>query len=70
MSDREAPGCTGIHPVAGPQPRESGQVQTWPFRAPHHSVSLAGRIGGASLRPGQATRDKGASPGTNGLWGG
>lgn len=55
MSDREALECTRIHSVAGLHPPESGLVQTRPFRAPHHSISPAGLIGGASLRPGEAS---------------
>lgn len=55
MTHREALECTRIHSVAGLHPPEAGLIQTRPFRAPHHSISPAGLIGGASLRPGEAS---------------
>ncbi len=45
---------TAIHSVAGLVDPERGIVQTPPFRAPHHTVSQAGLIGGGSIpRPGE-----------------
>jgi magnesium chelatase family protein len=55
MSHAEALECTRIHSVAGLHPPEAGIVQHRPFRAPHHSVSSAALVGGASLRPGEAS---------------
>ena len=45
---------TRIHSVAGIH--REGLIETRPFRAPHHSISAAGLVGGGSpLRPGEAT---------------
>jgi magnesium chelatase family protein len=51
----EAVETTRIHSVAGLLPGGSGLLQRPPFRAPHHSVSDAGLIGGGSgvPRPGE-----------------
>src|SRR5450755_2835575 len=50
----EAIEVTRIHSVAGIQ--SDGLVHTRPFRAPHHSISPAGLVGGgAPPRPGEAT---------------
>lgn len=52
----EALECTAIHSVAGALPEGSGIVQRRPFRAPHHSVSEAGLVGGGELpRPGEVS---------------
>ncbi len=54
MSQDEAIEVTRIHSVAGIH--ANGLVQTRPFRAPHHTVSPAGLVGGGSPpRPGEAT---------------
>ncbi|HVJ22268.1 MAG TPA: YifB family Mg chelatase-like AAA ATPase [Polyangiaceae bacterium] len=52
----EALECTAIHSVAGLLPTEQGVVQTRPFRAPHHSVSDVGLVGGGDVpRPGEVS---------------
>lgn len=52
----EAIELTAIHSVAGLVEPEKGVVDTRPFRAPHHSVSAAGLVGGGELpRPGEVS---------------
>jgi magnesium chelatase family protein len=52
----EAVECTAIHSVAGTLPGETGIVTQRPFRAPHHSVSEAGLVGGGDIpRPGEVS---------------
>jgi len=52
----EAVECTAIHSVAGTLPSDTGIVTERPFRAPHHSVSEAGLVGGGDVpRPGEVT---------------
>jgi magnesium chelatase family protein len=52
----EAIECTAIHSVAGTLPGETGIVMQRPFRAPHHSVSEAGLVGGGDVpRPGEVS---------------
>src|SRR5204862_4760157 len=54
MSRREAVEVTRIHSVAGLC--AEGLVARRPFRAPHHTISAAGLVGGGSPpRPGEAT---------------
>ncbi len=54
MSRREAVEVTRIHSVAGLC--ADGLVPRRPFRAPHHTISAAGLVGGGSPpRPGEAT---------------
>jgi magnesium chelatase family protein len=56
LSFEEAVECTAIHSVAGLLPPEQGIVTVRPFRAPHHSVSEAGLVGGGELpRPGEVS---------------
>ena len=53
---REAVDVTAIHSVAGLLADGSGLKRARPFRAPHHSISEAGLIGGGSRpRPGEAS---------------
>lgn len=52
----EAIECTAIHSVAGTLPGDTGIVLERPFRAPHHSVSEAGLVGGGDVpRPGEVS---------------
>jgi magnesium chelatase family protein len=52
----EAVQCTSIHSVAGLLSPEQGIVNERPFRAPHHSVSEAGLVGGGDVpRPGEVS---------------
>jgi magnesium chelatase family protein len=54
MTRAEAIEVTRIHSVAGLH--ASGLVRARPFRAPHHTISSAGLVGGGSPpRPGEAT---------------
>jgi magnesium chelatase family protein len=54
MTRVEAIEVTRIHSVAGLQ--ASGLVRARPFRAPHHTISPSGLVGGSSPpRPGEAT---------------
>jgi len=56
LSFEEALETTAIHSVAGLVPPEKGVVTTRPFRAPHHSVSDAGLVGGGGIpRPGDVS---------------
>jgi len=53
---REALEITRVHSAAGLLPPDHGLVARRPFRAPHHTASYAGIIGGGpSLRPGEAS---------------
>jgi magnesium chelatase family protein len=56
LSYTEAIETTEIHSVAGLLDPDEGVVRTRPFRAPHHSVSAAGLVGGGELpRPGEVS---------------
>ncbi len=56
LSREEALEATQLHSVAGLL-RARGLLTTRPFRAPHHSVSIAGLLGGGTtfLRPGEVS---------------
>lgn len=52
----EALEVTRIHSAAGLTTARSGLIRTPPFRAPHHTVSDAGLIGGGSIpKPGEVS---------------
>jgi magnesium chelatase family protein len=54
MSHQEAIEVTRIHSVAGIH--ANGLIRARPFRAPHHTISSSGLVGGGSPpRPGEAT---------------
>lgn len=57
LTFQEALETTRIHSVAGVLPRGAGILTTRPFRAPHHTVSDAGLIGGGAgtPRPGEVS---------------
>lgn len=56
MTREEALEVTRIYSVAGLLPAGSGLIATRPFRAPHHTISNAGLVGGGSPpRPGEIT---------------
>jgi magnesium chelatase family protein len=57
LTFREALEATQIHSVAGVLPAGAGLLRHRPFRAPHHTISDAGLIGGGSgsARPGEVS---------------
>jgi len=56
LSLDEAITTTKIHSVAGTLPPGGGLIARRPFRAPHHTISTAGLVGGSSLpRPGEVS---------------
>jgi magnesium chelatase family protein len=57
LTFQEALETTQIHSVAGALAKEEGLLHERPFRAPHHTVSDAGLIGGGSgvPRPGEVS---------------
>ncbi|MHB0971563.1 MAG: YifB family Mg chelatase-like AAA ATPase [Thermoanaerobaculia bacterium] len=56
LSLSESIETTKIHSVAGVLPAGSGLVMRRPFRAPHHTISNAGLVGGGSVpKPGEVS---------------
>ncbi len=56
LSFDEALETTKIHSVAGVLDADAGLVTQRPFRAPHHTISDAGLIGGGAIpRPGEVS---------------
>jgi len=57
LDDEASLEVTRIHSVTGLLPAGSGLVRVPPFRAPHHSTSVAGIVGGGSggPRPGEVS---------------
>jgi magnesium chelatase family protein len=56
LASAEALEVTKIYSVAGMLPQETPMVHRRPFRAPHHSISHAGLVGGGRQpRPGEIT---------------
>ncbi len=56
LTEEESLEVIAIHSVAGVLARSSVSEGTRPFRAPHHSISSAGLIGGGSVpRPGEVS---------------
>ncbi len=56
LDEREALATTKVYSVAPGVPRPDGLVLLRPFRAPHHTISAAGLVGGGSLpRPGEVS---------------
>lgn len=54
LSFNEALHVTQIHSISGLLPREKALITQRPFRAPHHTISDAGLIGGSQTpRPGE-----------------
>ncbi len=56
LTSEEALTATAIHSVAGMLPSKMGILSERPFRAPHHTVSTVGLVGGgAPIRPGEVS---------------
>ncbi len=56
MTVEEALETTKIHSVAGQLPADTPLIGTRPFRAPHHTISDAGLIGGGRIpKPGEVS---------------
>ena len=55
MTFEECLEATRVWSVAGLMEHGHGLLEDRPFRAPHHSISTAGLLGGARLSPGEAS---------------
>ena len=58
LSDAESLELTAVHSLAGTLPPGAARIVRPPFRAPHHSASRSGILGGGSgrVRPGEVSR--------------
>jgi magnesium chelatase family protein len=56
LTEEESLEVTAIHSVAGLLPSTGACLSARPFRAPHHSISSAGLVGGGTMpRPGEVS---------------
>jgi len=56
MTFQESLEITKIYSIAGMLPNHTGLIKKRPFRAPHHSISSVGMIGGGRIpKPGEVT---------------
>lgn len=56
LDDEEARTATALHSIAGLLPARAGLLAAPPFRAPHHTVSAPGLVGGGvPVRPGEVS---------------
>lgn len=56
MTPYEQVEVTAVHSVAGRLPPDAGLLRHRPFRAPHHTISVAGMVGGGGVpRPGEVS---------------
>lgn len=56
LDDEDARVATALHSIGGLLPRGTGVLTAPPFRAPHHTISAAGLIGGGMpIRPGEVS---------------
>jgi len=56
LSEEESLIVTRIHSVAGFLPAHTGLIKVRPFRAPHHTASIEGVIGGGTIpKPGEVS---------------
>lgn len=54
MTFEESMETTKVHSAAGKLPKDKALITTRPFRAPHHSISVAGLVGGGAIpKPGE-----------------
>ena len=58
LSDEESLELTAVHSLCGSLPPGSSRITRPPFRAPHHSASRTGILGGGSgrVRPGEVSK--------------
>lgn len=58
LTDEESLELTAVHSLAGSLTPGAGRIRRPPFRAPHHSASRTGILGGGSgrVRPGEVSR--------------
>src|SRR6476661_6083280 len=58
LVDDESLELTAVHSLSGSLPPGAGRLRRPPFRAPHHSASRSGILGGGTgrVRPGEVSR--------------